>query len=110
MNENLIFAASLNTLEKEDKKDNEQVDILLRFSLQDFIIDQRSTTHSFQYTSIDQVMIMDLDAYNYISSVLFESIGTVEPILSSLSPNEKKKVFKQEFLSSMVDSCRCSIV
>jgi hypothetical protein len=55
-----------------------------------------STDHS--AVSVDSNLIMDLDAYNYISAFLFEGMGTDE------NPNmdipERQKIFRQDFVQN----------
>jgi hypothetical protein len=76
--------------------------IRTHFSLESHLIDKRVSAVNFQYTSIDQVMIMDLDAYNYISANLFDGMGTEEQEVQTLDLQERQQVFREEFLSSML--------
>jgi hypothetical protein len=76
--------------------------IRTHFSLESHLTDKRASTVSYQYSSIDQVMIMDLDAFNYISAYLFEGMGTEEQEVQTLDLHERQQVFKEEFLSSRV--------
>ena len=51
-------------------------------------------------TSLESVIIMDLDAYNYISAFLFEGMGTEEMNLQTLDNNQRQALFREDLLKS----------
>jgi hypothetical protein len=51
-------------------------------------------------TDLDAALMMDLEAYNYISAFLFEGMGTNEEFTEAMDIAERQQVFKEDFLSS----------
>ncbi len=81
----------------------QQVTVKQKFTLDHLLQkDARAGTNSQAITSLDQLMIMDLDVYNYISAFLFDGMGTEEQSVQTLDITEKQEVFKNELLSSDV--------
>jgi hypothetical protein len=60
--------------------------------------------------AIDDVLLMDLDAYNYISAFLFEGMGTEEENVQALSLSEKQVAFRKELLRSCSSLPRSAII
>ena len=58
----------------------------------------------FAYTpgvpSLDELLVMDLDAYNYISAYLFEGMGTEEDFVEELDLDNNLAIFRKELLKS----------
>ncbi len=80
----------------------EPVQVKTRFTLDTLIQkDARVNGGGTTTTSLDQLMIMDLDVYNYISAFLFDGMGTEEQSVQTLDIAEKQEVFKSELLSSI---------
>jgi hypothetical protein len=79
----------------------QQITVKQKFTLDHLVQkDARAASSSPAITSLDQLMIMDLDVYNYISAFLFDGMGTEEQSVQTLDIVEKQQVFRNELLSS----------
>ncbi|KAI8896772.1 hypothetical protein BC833DRAFT_596291 [Globomyces pollinis-pini] len=51
-------------------------------------------------TSADMILLMDLDAYNYISVFLFQGMGTEDSQTETLDLHERLEIFRDDLLSN----------
>ncbi|KAJ3322936.1 hypothetical protein HDV06_002595 [Boothiomyces sp. JEL0866] len=51
-------------------------------------------------SNIESVLVMDLDAYNYISAFLFEGMGTEEAEIQSMDLGQRQQLFRNHLLQN----------
>ncbi|KAJ3262503.1 hypothetical protein HK103_000032 [Boothiomyces macroporosus] len=51
-------------------------------------------------TNIESLLVMDLDAYNYISAFLFEGMGTEEAEIQSMDLGQRQQLFRSYLLQN----------